>query len=274
MTLWHYCSNEAFAGIIQNRSLRLSDLTLSNDSMEGRWIGEILNESIAAHPQVSHIEGEGEQWLSVFKQLEKAIGFCMTQNDEESVLGQWYAYGDSGHGVSIGFNESQIEMLVGMALDLEIRLESVEYNRVTQREQADELLNDANVVNYLMRSREDVALKAPGVLSGGMKVQQFMSENLFLWKPDGFRDEREKRIITVAGINLEEGSSLQHLSLAGRKSSLAPFKLLGFKDLMSNIIDKVILGPKNQTDANFLEVWMQRRGYSSVKVEKSTLPLM
>lgn len=159
-------------------------------------------------------------------------------------------------------------------MDLEMRLESVEYNRDTQRRLMDELLNDYDVMKFIMMRGKDSALKDPSSLSGGIKMQEFISTNLYLWKPDGFREERERRIITVAGINLKDGSSLKHLSLAGRKSSLAPYSNLNLKPLMPSIIDKVILGPKNQTDAHFLEVWMHRRGYANAKVEKSTLPLM
>ena len=42
MILYHYCSNIAFHSIIENRRIWLSSLSLSNDSMEGRIVAEIL----------------------------------------------------------------------------------------------------------------------------------------------------------------------------------------------------------------------------------------
>jgi hypothetical protein len=35
--LYHYCSNATFLSIIESNTIRLSDLSLSNDSQEGRW---------------------------------------------------------------------------------------------------------------------------------------------------------------------------------------------------------------------------------------------
>ena len=38
MPLYHYCSNDTFLSILRNSELWLSELTLSNDSMEGIWV--------------------------------------------------------------------------------------------------------------------------------------------------------------------------------------------------------------------------------------------
>jgi hypothetical protein len=40
--LYHYCSTEAFHSIVTTHSIRLSDLWLSNDSMEGKMVTEAL----------------------------------------------------------------------------------------------------------------------------------------------------------------------------------------------------------------------------------------
>ena len=36
-TLYHYCSTAAFQSIVEKRELWLTDLSLSNDNLEGKW---------------------------------------------------------------------------------------------------------------------------------------------------------------------------------------------------------------------------------------------
>jgi hypothetical protein len=36
-TMYHYCSAQTFLSIIQNRTIRFSDINLLNDAEEGRW---------------------------------------------------------------------------------------------------------------------------------------------------------------------------------------------------------------------------------------------
>ena len=44
MTVYHYCSLDVFAKIIEGKSIRLSDITKSNDSMEILWITKYIEE--------------------------------------------------------------------------------------------------------------------------------------------------------------------------------------------------------------------------------------
>lgn len=42
MNIYHHCSNEAFYSIISNQEIRLTSLSLSNDSKEGEIVRNIL----------------------------------------------------------------------------------------------------------------------------------------------------------------------------------------------------------------------------------------
>ncbi len=44
MNLYHYCSNASFVEIVKSRSIWLSELTLSSDYLEGKWIREVFRE--------------------------------------------------------------------------------------------------------------------------------------------------------------------------------------------------------------------------------------
>ena len=41
-TLYHYCSNATFTSIIESKSIRLSLLTLSNDTKEGQHVRDVM----------------------------------------------------------------------------------------------------------------------------------------------------------------------------------------------------------------------------------------
>ena len=45
-TVFHYCSMDTFYAIITNKTLRLSDITKSNDSMEILWVTKFIKEAV------------------------------------------------------------------------------------------------------------------------------------------------------------------------------------------------------------------------------------
>jgi hypothetical protein len=100
--LYHYCSNNTFLSIIKNKSVWLSDLTLSNDRLEGKWVRSLLVERCEAesmHPV------ELERLLSAFDfgaERMGAAGFCMSEDGD--LLSQWRGYADDGAGVASASN--------------------------------------------------------------------------------------------------------------------------------------------------------------------------
>lgn len=46
MIVYHYCTLDSFMSIISNKSIWLSDITKSNDSMEIKWITRYINDPL------------------------------------------------------------------------------------------------------------------------------------------------------------------------------------------------------------------------------------
>ena len=44
MLIYHYCTMDTFVSIIKNQTIRLSDITKSNDSMELLWVEKYIRE--------------------------------------------------------------------------------------------------------------------------------------------------------------------------------------------------------------------------------------
>lgn len=105
--LYHYCSNNAFHSIIENSSIWLSSLSLSNDSMEGKLVAEIIG-LIAKDDELDQAATERLQ-ESVFRleQFVDGLGFCLSECGD--LLSQWRGYADDATGVSIGFSKNYLE---------------------------------------------------------------------------------------------------------------------------------------------------------------------
>ncbi|WP_165505272.1 DUF2971 domain-containing protein [Rhizobium leguminosarum] len=107
MPYYHYCSASAFFHIIKNKSVWLSSLTASNDSMEGKWLSNIIG--IAAH-RWGISEFERPPLISLVRDIEHnldCLGFCMSEAADS--LSQWRGYADDGAGFGIGFSDTFIE---------------------------------------------------------------------------------------------------------------------------------------------------------------------
>lgn len=119
--LYHYCSLSTFYNIIKNRSIWLSDISKSNDSLELKWIkGQCRYYILKAftdyaraakeNGEIDKVDFEGYDHIE--KQLdqlyeyetEKCWAFCLSAKQDD--LGQWRGYADDGFGISIGFKTS------------------------------------------------------------------------------------------------------------------------------------------------------------------------
>ncbi|MDO5548952.1 MAG: DUF2971 domain-containing protein [Eubacteriales bacterium] len=113
-TVYHYCNVETFFKIIQNHTLRLSDIEKSNDFMEKKW---------AIQQSLTHIERNlnnpaypcskkpelAEQLLGAMEQHFRTYNMMILAccfSSERDLLSQWRGYGDNGCGVSIGIDSA------------------------------------------------------------------------------------------------------------------------------------------------------------------------
>jgi len=106
--LYHYCSTEAFHSIISSRSIWLSALALSNDSMEGKML-------IDAFTRLAKRDKIDRQSLVLLQDkilaYHKDEGFGFSLSLEGDLLSQWRGYAEDGCGVSIGFSKSYLQKL-------------------------------------------------------------------------------------------------------------------------------------------------------------------
>jgi len=106
-TIYHYCNEKSFRGILKSKKLWLSDVHCMNDSTEQTWL---INKAKKRLQELN----QGNLWrdiLPIIINLEpmdhNPHAFCFSPNPD--LLSQWRAYADDGKGYSIGFSSSWLK---------------------------------------------------------------------------------------------------------------------------------------------------------------------
>lgn len=108
-TLFHYCSNETFVSLVKAKTIWLSSLTLSNDTMEGRLVNATLMR-VAERDKLDLQSRERlRESLEFTERFFDGLGFCLSE--QADLLSQWRGYADDGRGVSIGFDLGYLKEL-------------------------------------------------------------------------------------------------------------------------------------------------------------------
>lgn len=154
-TIYHYCSLETFNSIITSKTLRLSDITKSNDSKELIYIRPFIKEEFLnvyrSEPAqfFKNAVGEG-QWQKItehyindwFDENYRYYSFyVMCFSNRPDVLSQWRGYANDGNGVSIGLDREVLKRLLGACVP-HPELDKVEYIERTQKARVKKIATD------------------------------------------------------------------------------------------------------------------------------------
>lgn len=274
--LYHYCSTEAFLSIIESKTIRASEFSLSNDAMEGRWLQKIVGElcldlKLNAN-EINHLSS----LLDDMHGLLGGAGFCLSE--EGDMLSQWRAYATNGAGIAIGFNK---ECFGDVASPLP-SVSPVIYDIATQRKLvtgvveriAGQLRQGAGSLPELM-ILDDAERKRLDSLNIDFRVSVFsMFPHLYLLKNPAFKEEREWRsVIHVLPVSRTErderagsGWTLDDMNYRALNDRIVPYKAL---PLLSSAIVEVILGPRNITPEKIIEGALASFGLNNVRVGRS-----
>lgn len=281
MILYHYCSNAAFVSIIQQKRIRLSLLTLSNDAGEGQHLIKVVEDILI--DEAEHRYGIIQELSMLLPKL-SAIGFCLSA--EKDQLSQWRGYADNGKGVAIGF-------------DLSVLTEAV------KAEKSDNIIFRVGPIDYGSRLSADIIrpLLEPVIKhfkSGEMKPRNFGSlrfafgpEELevekvkyltarselfgmlipilnmaFLIKSPFFQEEREWRILSII-TSLSDELQIPNCSFRSSDNTIVPYLDFPTLGLKSEAIKEIILGPKNITPKPVIATMLRSCGFKTAVVEKS-----
>ncbi len=169
-SIYHYCSADTFMAIIQNKTLRLSDINKTNDYMEKKWanniIVSVLQEKLNEHginmkleedywydeQSNNHLEYYKKEVARVLYDKSPVLITCFSA--EKDRLSQWRTYGQDGTGVAIGFNCKAISLLNDKR---DIVVEKVIYKENKRKEKLGQLIE--SVIIYIQNMFEEDKVK-------------------------------------------------------------------------------------------------------------------
>lgn len=257
-TLYHYCSVESFHAIISEKSIRLSDLSASNDSQEGKYGIDLLCKKL--HEKNGYRQNQSKVIMQLIADLVKGGGFCMSEQCDS--LSQWRGYANDGHGFAVGLDRLILESLFmrpNVVLN-ETNLIQVDYEEPSQTN----LLNSTclKFQNYIQ------ATIGQQLTTENYMSQEFIDLAISLYqfiysvKNRGFREEKEWRLFTY---------------LFSEKSNVRPsFKgLVSFYELPlienQNLITDVWIGPKNLSSKKVVQDFLKSNGFDIARVSISDI---
>jgi len=249
--LYHYCSTETFhkiiAGTGRGSSFRLSSMTQSNDSMEGRVLLKTVK-LLAEHDELSAAATQRVlELVEFYEQNLDGLALCLSKEPDR--LSQWRGYADDGQGVAIGFSVRFLQRLVSSRTDDTYRhyLGPVRYSPADHIALVKPLYDELVVQSRLEGHGVPLLGAATVALAGSENIRSrerhdLVSECMFLLKTDAFIEEQEWRLYA----NIMTGPPDPDIRYQARKNGLVQFEEIPLIRT-DHPIASVWLGPKHVT---------------------------
>lgn len=270
-TLYHYCSNDAFLSIIQSRKIRLSSLSLANDTAEGKLVGRLIKKLAAEDGLKDTVVDEILDSMRFVESNVEGFAFCLSRKGD--LLSQWRGYAADGTGVCIGFNTRYLDQLSKGKSD-DGKLLKVIYDEKTQIEELRNIYNTArHVASEIDLHKSPFRIPRPAldpVSSVGSKRFQLglymlkIVNILFAFKGFAFEEEAEHRLIHFGIVNKPN-----EWIYATKNDRIIPYVEYELQDLGQQQIFEVVLGPKNRTPLHVIKGALISNGFGAAEVRLS-----
>lgn len=263
-TLYHYCSSETLMAIVDGRSIRLSALSMSNDSDEGRLVlrltDKLGNQKQTMPALLASLKAHWDEVVAA----NEGLGFCLSERGD--LLSQWRGYANQGRGVCIGFSTNALKRLSSLdEMDENlVTLEKVEYSELQQLHQYEPTFKALvraieNAQGFLQYGQVSISDSLKAALNRELRP---WTRKIYTFKNDGFSEEREWRLLSLLGREAQATCNYR----------ATDEKFVAYKDLTYEVdaISHVILGPKHATPVDQVARMLQRKGITA-SVSKSSL---
>lgn len=282
--LYHYCSTDTFISIVQHRCFWASGLSLSNDSAEGRLLGEtVLRLARRDQMETQNISSLRES-LDLIERYFDGLGFCLSA--KRDLLSQWRGYADDGRGVAIGFAKLYLQSLstqsrqkagrFGFALhrveyETDAHERHVEPTYIKLRELIQAGAFQRHTVLGLMsarRTEEEIAAEDARIREANrslfMQLLNYLP-SLYQLKSKAFEEEHEWRLVSTF-----VPSSDKDCEFRSRGDRVIPYRVFECTGVEGSPIVEVVLGPRHSTPIAIVENQLRRYGFDEVRVRRSS----
>lgn len=281
--LYHYCSTATFYSIISNRSIWLSSLSLSNDSMEGK----IVADAVARLSKRDRLDEDASKSiqtaLAMYETTIDGLGFCLSKKGD--LLSQWRGYAADATGVAIGFSKDYLKWLALPRSDSagnEFLVAKVVYDAKKQESEVQTTYEEmkkavesdafknlkmvplADVFKPEIDIHENKKRKENDFLIGLTKATSGLVPKLFSLKSPAFKEEEEWRLVSYLFKEVSDTCSYRVVS-----GKVVPYREFALGELLRNPVVEVVLGPKQATPRHVIEGFLDRNGFEGVCVRRS-----
>lgn len=257
--IYHYCAATVFESIIATKQVWLTDITKLNDTTEYQdgfaLIREVLDrKGLGEHPLLRGIHAD--QLNTTFRIL---VG-CFSR--EGDVSSQWASYADNTRGLSVGFDEHELDQYNLMNRYLEndsqpigqhIKIFNVSYDKTAFIKTVNDVIDDLELRSPLLKYHM-MALALRRLAA--------------LYKDPYFRDERETRVMIELESHIDDKYELGERMNAYGESASYHKLLTSYENLSA--IKEVIVGPNCPYTQADVEALLQQHGLPSVRVTYSS----
>lgn len=257
--VYHYCSPATLLAILQYRTLRLTDVSCMNDSMEMRWGIERLravNRGRWTPEVVERFEGV----LDTFAKTVTFLASCFST--KRDMLSQWRAYAEDASGYCVGFDANLLSGLPHKLL------------KVCYEEQAQVKMIETSLMEALDPSPTDGVGE-----DGAMRLLECLRD-LVGFKNPGFEEEQEVRLVYALGATkLNDGTRRWEAKPkpAGDPADIrfmmrgsVPSAYVDFDLPWDNAgIKEIMIGPRSNASERELSLMLGTLGFKDVKIEKA-----
>lgn len=279
-TLYHYCSTEAFYAIAQSHSMRLSSMSLSNDSQEGRLVSHAVDRLALRDGLTADQRRRIAEDISRYERAVDGLAFCLSEHGD--LLSQWRGYAGDATGVCIGFSTQCLLDLVDLHRQDAIQDEPVEDGffinlhrvRYSEEDHDEEVRPIYEQARFFVSDGGNVSgtppelpielqrrgVEQPESLGGALL---FLFYKLFLLKSQAFRAEDEWRLISYSIRGVSDRTEFRPTG-----KMLIPFRSVDISRVRG-AITSVTVGPKHETPAHVLQRFLEHCGLGRVAVKKS-----
>jgi hypothetical protein len=271
--LYHYCSNSTFCSIVNGRSIWLSSLSMSNDSMEGRWLRGVFERECL---QAGINAKDTKEVLTSFDfllGLTDGLGFCLSEADD--MLSQWRGYASNGEGVSIGFRREYLEEGKEPVDNVSgYRLRKISYGDMAEKQAL------LGIVSEIKEASEKGLISFPGLLTAPTtdegwdqwRKRSFAAKSqvllligdLFTVKNPAFKEELEWRLLSLDIRKID-----MDVQFRSAGNSIVPYRVYPL-EVAKNPIVRVVIGARNQSNERDIARLLKQNGFGDVEVLRSS----
>ncbi|MFL0267939.1 DUF2971 domain-containing protein [Candidatus Clostridium radicumherbarum] len=276
MIVYHYCSLDTFYAIGINKTIRLSDITKSNDSMEIMWVTKFIKDIFMNtfdnekteyfkknYPSSVFEELINHYQIDFFDETKRIYSYyvcCFSEIGD--VLSQWRGYADDAKGVAIGFDGNLLSSIGYNAKYDPINTQALYFDKVEYSDRAHkQIVKKAS--EQLIKDLKPIAKKytidcVDKIRQESMKpfnscFLKLFNKAIFIKNPF-FKEEKEYRICQwldnrnnepqVESIILNSGIHFDKFSFQNRGGKLVSYFDLNFSKSSDEFVKEIVIGPK------------------------------